>query len=66
MQPYLYKPYKLDREWGLEFLENKTTLVTFSRSQSTPTAPLLFIHGRRIPATERVKFLGLIFDMKLT
>ncbi|KZS13915.1 Pol-like protein [Daphnia magna] len=66
MQPYLDKLYRWGRKWGLEFLADKSALVMFSRSHSTPTAPLLFIHGRRILAIEPMKFLGVIFDRKLT
>ena len=61
--------YKL-QEWidsnGFKFSQTKTVCVHFCRLRKTHPDPLLLLNGTPIPVVEQVKFLGLIFDKKLS
>ena len=58
------------QEWvdtnGFKFSETKTVCVHFCRLRKTHPDPVLILNGTPISVTEQAKFLGLIFDKKLT
>nr|CAG4637536.1 EOG090X0LJK [Ceriodaphnia reticulata] len=66
LQPYLNRLSRWGRRWGLYFSATKSKIISFSKSHLRPPDPLLFLSGHRIPSEDKVKFLGLIFDRKLT
>ena len=61
--------YKL-QEWadtnGFKFSESKTVCVHFCRLRKQHVDPVLTLNGKPIPVAEETKFLGLIFDRKLS
>jgi len=65
LQPFLDKISAWAKKWKFIFAADKSLIVVFSRSHEPPDAPMLFLMGRRIPSSEKVKFLGLMFDRKL-
>ena len=61
--------YRL-QEWtdlnGFKFSRTKTVCVHFCRLRKTHPDPHLLLNGTPIPVVDQTKFLGLIFDKKLT
>ena len=53
-------------ENGFRFSKTKTQCVHFCRQRSCYREPDLTIGGVKIPTADEVKFLGIIFDRKLT
>ena len=57
-------------EWadmnGFKFSMSKTVIVHFCRIRGFHPDPDIYIKGTRIPCVEETRFLGLIFDQKLT
>jgi len=53
-------------ENGFRFSESKTVCVHFCHRHSVHSDPELILDGKCIPVVEETKFLGLIFDKKLT
>ena len=53
-------------ENGFRFSKTKTQCVHFCRQRSCYREPDLTIDGVKIPTADEVKFLGIIFDRKLT
>ena len=53
-------------ENGFKFSPTKTVCVHFTRSRKLHPEPELFINGTKIPVKNEVKFLGVLFDRKLT
>ena len=51
---------------GFKFSTSKTVVVHFCRIRGVHPDPDMYIKGQRIPCVEEVKFLGLIFDCRLT
>ena len=58
------------QEWAdtnrFKFSESKTVCVHFCRLRKQHTDPTLTLNGKHIPVVEETKFLGLVFDWKLT
>ena len=60
---------KLDKwadERGFKFSTTKTVVVHFCRIRGVHPDPDLYLKGQRIPCANQAKFLGLIFDCRLT
>ena len=57
-------------EWaernGFKFSATKTTVMHFCRIRGLHPDPDLFLKGNRIPCVEETRFLGMIFDKRLT
>jgi hypothetical protein len=53
-------------ENGFKFSKSKTQCVHFCRLQKHHDNPELYISGSKIPAVDEAKFLGIIFDKKLS
>ena len=51
---------------GFKFSESKTVCVHFCRLHSCVSEPCLNLNGNCIPVVEETKFLGMIFDRKLS
>ena len=51
---------------GFKFSTQKTVAVRFTRSRRAETIPTLTLNGTILPYEDKVKFLGVIFDKKLT
>ena len=51
---------------GFRFSAQKTVAVHFCRLRGIHPDPDLFLHNRRISCVENARFLGLIFDCRLT
>jgi len=51
---------------GFKFSSSKTVCMHFCRGRSAHTNPELMLNGTLIPVVEQTKFLGVIFDNKLT
>ena len=51
---------------GFKFSRSKTVCMHFCRKTKMHNDPSLFLNGNPIPVVEETKFLGLIFDKKLT
>ena len=51
---------------GFKFSETKTVCVHFCTSRKLHPDPLLKLNNTPIPVVKQVKFLGVIFDHKLT
>ena len=51
---------------GFKFSNNKTVAVRFTRRRQTEVVPTLTLKGTILPFEEEVKFLGVIFDKRLT
>ena len=58
------------QEWadlnGFKFSPSKTVAVHFCNRKKCIRDPDLYLYGTRIPVKEETRFLGLIFDKKLT
>ena len=58
------------QEWadasGFKFSSSKTVCMHFCRLRKHHLDPELFLYGMPIPVVQEVKFLGLIFDSKLS
>ena len=51
---------------GFKFSTNKTVIVHFCRIRGLHPDPDIYIKGQRIPCAQEARFLGLIFDHRLT
>ena len=51
---------------GFKFSPGKTVAMHFCRIRGIHPDPDLYIHGRRISCVQETKFLGLVFDSRLT
>ena len=51
---------------GFKFSETKTVCMHFCRLRKVHPDPVLLLNGTQIPVVEQAKFLGVIFDRKLT
>ena len=51
---------------GFELSEEKSTCVHFCRRRRFHEDPEIYIKGRGIPVLDKVKYLGIILDKKLT
>ena len=51
---------------GFKFFETKTVCMHFCRLRKVHPDPVLLLNGMQVPVVEQAKFLGLIFDRKLT
>ena len=51
---------------GFRFSTSKTVSVHFCRIRGVHPDPDLYLNGQRIPCVEETRFLGLIFDHRLT
>ena len=52
-------------EWGMKISVAKSTAVVFTQRR-TYQNPSLSVKGEKLEISNKVKFLGLIFDSKLT
>ena len=66
LQLCLKKLEKWCDENGFKFSPQKTICVHFTKSRKIHPEPELYLKGVKIPVKTEVKFLGLIFDKKLT
>jgi hypothetical protein len=53
------------KRWNIKINEDKTRVINFSRRIRPPDS-LLTLNGRDIPFVNSVKYLGVIFDEKIT
>ena len=51
---------------GFKFSYNKTVVIHFCKIRKFHLDPDLYLKNHRIPCVEETRFLGLIFDKKLT
>jgi hypothetical protein len=51
--------------WNIKINEDKTRAIYFSHRRAPPDS-LLTLNGRNIPFVNNVKYLGVIFDAKMT
>lgn len=51
---------------GFRFSSTKTVAMHFSRVRGAFRDPDLYLYGRRIPVVEQTRFLGIVFDSRLT
>jgi len=51
---------------GFKFSPTKTQCILFRRPRAKPNNPTLLLNGTIIPVTTEVKFLGVIFDHKMS
>ena len=58
--------YKWTKVTGFKFSTSKTTAIRFTRSRKVEPITPLELNGTIIPLQDQVKFLGVIFDKKLT
>ena len=69
VQRILQEAIDISVDWttkrGFKFSASKTCAVTFSRKHTVPQ-PQLTLYGQPIPYKDSTKFLGLIFDTRLT
>ena len=67
---YLQKTINAASRWasdnGFKFSTDKTVAVRFTRCRRMEMVPNLLLDGDILPYKDEVKFLGLIFDKKLT
>ena len=67
---YIQESIDAVSEWagnnGFKFSTTKTVAIRFSRSRKAEEIPTLTLSGSIIPYENQVKFLGVIFDEKLT
>ena len=58
------------QEWadtnGFKFSESKTVCVHFCTLRKQHADPTLTLNGKHMPVVEETKFVGLVFDRKLT
>jgi len=66
LQLCLNKLQKWCDENGFKFSKTKTVAMHFCKLRKAHPDPELYLDGVRIPVVEEAKFLGLIFDSKLT
>ena len=64
MQTALTQVHTWCDEWGFKLSSDKSVAVMFSLKQSPP--PRLTIDGRTVKIQESARFLGMIFDQRLT
>jgi hypothetical protein len=53
------------KRWNIKINEEKTQAIYFSH-RIRPSESLLTINGQNIPFVNNVKYLGVIFDRKIT
>ena len=66
LQICLNRVQKWATENGFKFSKTKTNCVHFCNNRGFHPDPELFLDGSPIPVIEETKFLGVIFDKKLT
>ena len=67
MQKYLKELEEWGSKWRLLPSPTKTEVIVFSRStKPTKEKPKLHLYGQELKVVDKVKFLGTIFDSKLT
>jgi hypothetical protein len=57
--------WRWSERWNIEINEEKTRGIYFSRSRRTPESHFT-LNGTNIPFVNNVKYLGVIFDSKIT
>jgi hypothetical protein len=55
----------LRKRWNIKIIEDKTQAVYFSHGHRSPVV-LLTLNGQKIPFVNHVKYLGVIFDKRIT
>jgi hypothetical protein len=53
------------KRWNIKINEDKTRAIYFIRQNRLPDS-LLKLNGRNIPFVNRVKYLGVLFDKRVT
>lgn len=66
LQPAINKIIENGEKIGFQFSEEKTKCVHFCRLRKPHYDPLLYLGEKAIECVNSIKFLGLIFDNKLT
>jgi len=66
LQQCLNKLHKWATENGFKFSRTKTKCMHFCQMRKVHADPILYLDGTEIPVVDEYKFLGLIFDKKLT
>jgi ribonuclease HI len=66
LQLCLNKLYKWSNENGFKFSASKTVCIHFCNKRRAHSDPLLLLNGQPIPVVKETKFLGVIFDHKLS
>ena len=66
LQACLNKLVNWSNENGFKFSKEKTVLMHFNRFDNFPLLPVLKLGDFRIPLVKEVRFLGIIFDPKLS
>jgi len=65
MQSALDRAVAWGQSVGLEFSASKTTAVLFTRRNKYTLPPQLTLNGQDIPYSDTVRYLGVIFDVRL-
>ena len=66
LQTNLDKIHSWATENGFKFSQSKTQCVHFCRLRKIHEDPTLYLNGSKIPVVSEAKFLGVIFDRKLS
>ncbi|KFM64962.1 putative RNA-directed DNA polymerase from transposon X-element, partial [Stegodyphus mimosarum] len=66
LQIALNKIHEWSVKQGFTFSEQKTVCVHFCRKRGLHPEPELYLNGSIIPVAPEAKFLGMVFDQKLT
>ena len=68
MQSCLRKLDRWTEDTGFRFSSSKTEVLVFHRQRGLyeDPDPALFLHGKKLKVVKEKKFLGLVFDQKLT
>ncbi|KAJ4430889.1 hypothetical protein ANN_19480 [Periplaneta americana] len=54
------------KETGFKFSTNKSECILFSKRNTPHIQPELYLNNNKLPIVNTIKFLGIIFDRKLT
>ncbi|KAJ4446505.1 hypothetical protein ANN_13201 [Periplaneta americana] len=54
------------KETGFKFSANKSECILFSKRNTPHAQPQLYLNNNKLPIVNTIKFLGIIFDRKLT
>lgn len=66
LQNYIDKLVAYFDRWGFKISTGKTTAILFSKYKKDTKDIKLYIHGEQIAINSTVKFLGVVFDQRLT
>ena len=66
LQETLQRIETWSNENGFRFSSTKTKMIIFRKNRSSPSSPKLKLYGHLIPIHSELKFLGLLFDNRLS